>query len=802
MDLVAKLEILADAAKYDVACTSSGIDRDAQKGKLGNTLAAGCCHSFAADGRCITLLKVLMTNVCVYDCAYCVNRASNEVPRAAFKPRELADLTIAFYRRNYIEGLFLSSGVIRNPDYTTELMIQTLSILREEHGFRGYIHAKAVPGTSPELVQQLGHLADRMSVNMELPSQKSLQLLAPQKDKQRIIAPMRQIRDNIAVDKDTRALVRKQTTYMRQIRPKKKERAFVPAGQSTQMIVGASPESDFQILNLSAALYRTLSLKRVFFSAYTPVNDDKRLPGTDAVQLNREHRLYQADWLLRFYRFDVTEIIDEDNPFLDPDLDPKANWAINHLDFFPVEVNTAPLEALLRPASRARSEPHRARAAHHLPARARAAQAGHRVQARPLLHHVQRQLLGARRRLLARRAARAACRAHQGRQPRAARRQDHTGSDEPVRERRDAREGPHRGRVGRTRAGKRRCDRSGVLQRCGALLERGVVVRPRRERRRDVRLAASPRNAGSRVRMSRKPAENQPLFPEEPLAEVAYCHDGSLEGLLSAVFEAYARREDPQDIARADVLQPRLGQTVRVIETNEEHAVRVRRGIRRACGDAAYDAVKHASLSDHPDAGTIVYRFIRYAMAQNRPHDCSGCKRRGSCGGACGKFACTGKARRSVLGDLAHPAVEPLHRLARSVMNERHRMLQFLRFEHLENGVWFARCNPAASVIPLLMDWFSGRFNTQPFIIFDEAHNIAGVYEGRDWYLVQTENVDLPDRASEERLMQQAWKRFYDTVAVEARYNPELRRQFMPKRFWKNITEMQEDLPGKEISPR
>ena len=348
MDLVAKLEILADAAKYDVACTSSGIDRDAQKGKLGNTLAAGCCHSFAADGRCITLLKVLMTNVCVYDCAYCVNRVSNEVPRAAFKPRELADLTIAFYRRNYIEGLFLSSGVIRNPDYTTELMIQTLSILREEHGFRGYIHAKAVPGTSPEFVQQLGHLADRMSVNMELPSQKSLQLLAPEKDKQRIIAPMRQIRDNIAVDKDTRALVRKQTTYMKQVRPKKKERAFVPAGQSTQMIVGASPESDFQILNLSAALYRTLSLKRVFFSAYTPVNDDKRLPGTDAIQLNREHRLYQADWLLRFYRFDVAEIIDEDNPFLDPDLDPKANWAINHLDFFPVEVNTAPLEALLR----------------------------------------------------------------------------------------------------------------------------------------------------------------------------------------------------------------------------------------------------------------------------------------------------------------------------------------------------------------------------------------------------------------------------------------------------------------------
>ena len=348
MELIEKLEILADAAKYDVACTSSGIDRGAQKGKLGNTLAAGCCHSFAADGRCITLLKVLMTNVCVYDCAYCANRASNEVPRAAFKPRELADLTIAFYRRNYNEGLFLSSGVIRSPDCTTELMIQTLSLLREEHGFRGYIHAKAVPGTSPELVQQLGHLADRMSVNMELPSQRSLALLAPEKDKQQIIAPMQQIRDNIAVDKDTRALVRRGTTYMKQVVPKKKERAFVPAGQSTQMIVGATPESDFQILNLSAALYRTLSLKRVFFSAYTPVNDDARLPGTDALQLNREHRLYQADWLLRFYRFDVTEIIDEKHPFLDPEVDPKANWALNHLDFFPVEVNKAPLDALLR----------------------------------------------------------------------------------------------------------------------------------------------------------------------------------------------------------------------------------------------------------------------------------------------------------------------------------------------------------------------------------------------------------------------------------------------------------------------
>ena len=348
MDVLAKLEILADAAKYDVACTSSGVNRGSRAGQLGNALSAGCCHSFTADGRCISLLKVLMTNVCVYDCAYCASRRSNEVKRAAFTPQELADLTISFYRRNYIEGLFLSSGVIKNADYTTELMIQTLQILREEHRFNGYIHAKAVPGASPELVDRLGRLADRMSVNMELPSQKSLQLLCPQKSKQSILSPMRQIRDSSAEDAESRSLARRNTTYLAHSRPRRKQRAFVPAGQSTQMIIGATLESDFQILTLSAALYQQMGLKRVFFSAYLPVNTDARLPQNDAIQLNREHRLYQADWLLRFYQFDVTEIIDEAHPFLETDVDPKANWALNHLDFFPVDVNKAPLEELLR----------------------------------------------------------------------------------------------------------------------------------------------------------------------------------------------------------------------------------------------------------------------------------------------------------------------------------------------------------------------------------------------------------------------------------------------------------------------
>lgn len=348
MDTTAKLALLADAAKYDVACTSSGIDRDAHMGALGNATAAGICHSFSADGRCITLLKVLFTNVCVFDCAYCASRCSNDVPRASFRPRELADLTMEFYRRNYIEGLFLSSGVLKSPDYTTERIIECLRILREEYGFRGYIHAKAVPGTSSDLLAALGLLADRISVNMELPSSESLALLCPNKTRDSIVAPMRQIREGIAEDRDTRALMRRDACYMAQRRPARKTRAFAPAGQSTQMIIGATPETDFQILNLSSSLYKTMHMKRVFFSAYLSVNEDGRLPQGNAVQFDREHRLYQADWLMRFYKFDAAELIDEGQPFLATDIDPKANWAINHLDRFPIEVNTAPYEELLR----------------------------------------------------------------------------------------------------------------------------------------------------------------------------------------------------------------------------------------------------------------------------------------------------------------------------------------------------------------------------------------------------------------------------------------------------------------------
>lgn len=335
MTIEEKLTILTDAAKYDVACTSSGGDR--RGGKLGKTIAAGCCHSFSADGRCVTLLKVLLTNVCCYDCRYCVNRTSNDLPRAMFTPRELADLTIDFYRRNYIEGLFLSSAVVRSPDYTTELMVKTLTILREEYDFTGYIHAKAIPGADPLLTARLGRLADRLSVNIELPSSQSLALLAPDKKKDDIFRPMAQIQQGILESKADKLKFRHAPD-------------FAPAGQSTQMIVGASEETDYHILKLSEGMYHKYGLKRVFFSAYIPVADSPLLPSPVDFQppLLREHRLYQSDWLLRFYHFQADEILSPEHPTLNPALDPKCNWAMDHLEFFPVEVNTADYRTLLR----------------------------------------------------------------------------------------------------------------------------------------------------------------------------------------------------------------------------------------------------------------------------------------------------------------------------------------------------------------------------------------------------------------------------------------------------------------------
>ena len=335
LPLEQRLEILADSAKYDVSCSSSGSNRRGTPGGVGSTSAAGVCHTWTADGRCISLFKVLLTNACIFDCAYCVNRRSNDIPRAAFTPDELVRLTMDFYRRNYIEGLFLSTGVTRSVDHTMEQLIAVVRKLREEERFNGYVHLKIVPGADPLLVAEAGRYADRVSINIELPTRQSLALLAPDKPREAVIDPMRQVSGLIAAAR---------AEHMRSC----KAPQFAPAGQSTQLIVGATPESDREIISLSEGLYRRLGLRRVYYSAFVPGSNDRRLPALPTPPLLREHRLYQADWLLRFYGFAAHELLDEERPNLDMRFDPKSDWAVRHLHLFPVEVNSADYEVLLR----------------------------------------------------------------------------------------------------------------------------------------------------------------------------------------------------------------------------------------------------------------------------------------------------------------------------------------------------------------------------------------------------------------------------------------------------------------------
>lgn len=336
MDLMEKLTILSDAAKYDVACTSSGVDRKGNGRGMGNSIAPGICHTFSADGRCVSLLKILFTNECIFNCAYCLNNCNSDVKRAAFTPEEVCTITMEFYRRNYIEGLFLSSGIMISPNYTMDLIYQTVYQLRTVHHFNGYIHVKAIPGADPALVEKTGFLADRMSINLELPTADGLKKLAPYKSRNTILKPMRQIQNGIIENKHELMVYRKTP-------------AFVPAGQSTQMIIGATPENDFQIMSVAEGLYKKFSLKRVFYSAFVNVNNNSSLPTTaGGPPLLREHRLYQADWLLRYYNFEVSELLSEDRPDFNIFLDPKCDWALRHLEYFPVEINRASYQTLLR----------------------------------------------------------------------------------------------------------------------------------------------------------------------------------------------------------------------------------------------------------------------------------------------------------------------------------------------------------------------------------------------------------------------------------------------------------------------
>lgn len=335
MNVEEKLKILADAAKYDVSCASSGSERGNKNKGLGNATGMGICHSYAEDGRCVSLLKILLTNHCIYDCAYCVSRRSNDVRRVAFTVQEVVDLTINFYRRNYIEGLFLSSGIFKNADYTNERLIRIAKKLRKEEKYNGYIHLKIIPGASPEMIREAGLYADRLSVNLEIPSEKSLKAIAPEKNYKSVFKPMDWLKTSILENREDRKKFRKAPL-------------FAPAGQSTQVVIGATPETDFQILNLAGSLYRQQKLKRVYYSGYIPISQDSRLPALKTAPLIRENRLYQADWLFRFYGFDIEEIIDEQHPNLDQQVDPKLGYALRNMGLFPVDINRAPKELILR----------------------------------------------------------------------------------------------------------------------------------------------------------------------------------------------------------------------------------------------------------------------------------------------------------------------------------------------------------------------------------------------------------------------------------------------------------------------
>lgn len=333
LDILEKLNILADAAKYDVSCASSGVTKSNTTKGIGNSIRSGICHTWTSDGRCVSLLKVLQTNNCIYDCKYCINRKTNDIPRTTFYPEEVAKLTYQFYKRNYIEGLFLSSAIEKSPNYTLEKMYQTVKLLREKYQFNGYIHVKVIPGADLRLVYNIGLLVDRVSTNLELPTQQSLDLLAPQKKMAALINPIRYVANNL------------------QITPSigYGEEKFVPAGQSTQFIVGASRDTDFTLLKASEILYDKYKLKRVYYSAYVPINEDTSLPAlTTTPPMKRENRLYQADWLLRFYHFKADELLDSKNSYFDEDLDPKLFWALRHLEFFPIEINSANYQTLLR----------------------------------------------------------------------------------------------------------------------------------------------------------------------------------------------------------------------------------------------------------------------------------------------------------------------------------------------------------------------------------------------------------------------------------------------------------------------
>ena len=658
-----KLTILADAAKYDVSCASSGSRRKNTGRRLGNAAPSGICHTYTEDGRCVSLLKILYTNVCIFDCAYCVNRLGNDIIRSSFTPNEIVSLTIDFYRRNYIEGLFLSSGIMRSPDDTMERLVRVVQDLRKQ-GFNGYIHVKCVPYASRRLIRQAGMAADRLSVNIELPSEKSLKQLTKSKTYASVLEPMGVIREAIAETRDSRK-------RLRHVPP------FAPAGQSTQLIVGASPESDYDILDLADRLYRRQTLKRVYYSAYVPVGQiGTGLPNIADPPLRRENRLYQADWLMRLYGFSIAEVISAESPYLDLKIDPKQAFALRHPALFPIDINAADREMILRVPGIGLKSANR--------------------------------IVSLRR----------------------------------------------RGRI-----------------RFEHLKQMGVVVARAQSYIRCEGLPTGQWQSASLARrfQNPEPSQSQGSLSAGPAREtrLVFMTDGTFEGLLTAIFDAYTAERPPEAVESSGSNQLGLLERRVTVPTDPVKSERVWKGLKTHLEQNQRRKLFDAYLSGDPGVETMIYRFVRDAIPGRN-------------------------ARRSEAHLASHIQIE---KLCMKVRREAHRMKGFVRFRQTGDDRYLALFAPRYDVLPLIRRHFESRFADQTWIIYDTSRNYGLCY---DRYKTRELRLDVRelkalgnDDVGDEQLCQSLWQRYYAAVNISSRNNPKLHLRQLPRRYWRYLPEKQ-----------
>lgn len=699
MDLEQKLAILSEAAKYDASCASSGSSRSAAAGRgaLGATRSFGVCHSWAADGRCISLLKLLFTNHCIYDCAYCVNRSSNDIQRTAFTVDEVVRLTIDFYKRNYIEGLFLSSGIAGDPDYTMRKLAEVARRLRTEERFSGYIHLKAIPGAGQQTLEIAGRYADRLSVNIELPSERSLTALAPQKTKRAIVGTMAHVADRLTEIKEDRR---------RRVRHTPE---FAPAGQSTQLIVGASPESDRTIATLAAYLYRSVQMRRVYYSAFMPVTDDTRLPALATPPLRREHRLYQVDWLIRLYRFEIDEVFHDSAQNVDLDLDPKAAWALRNLNLFPVDVQHADYELLLRVPGIG------------LQTAARIVQ----VRRRTRLRFETLRRLGV---VLKRARYFVTC--------------DGTWLE------------THNRTVEQLRL-LLTDPAAGESQQLSLFASGGTAVPQRSDSQRPPAHGSGVTATGPAVSETRP----RPVFGGP---SVVFVFDASFAGLLSVVWEVAERRPSSRwEVARRDRI-PDLFSQARTVRTG--HAAAAHVATQLASQPSRAELLYHAFLAEQTAADTAVVVYAAAKLTADR----SGAR----------------------LPDTAQDALITIEHAARRTQREAHTFLGILRFRHHASGWLIAEYESECDVLPIVAPHFARRMPNQRWRIVDRRRGRVATHDRSELsYRSSAAGTPTADAQTDAAIVD-LWRDYVDRIAIRERTNLRLQRQFLPKKYWRDLPEM------------